>query len=69
LVLHFGEVGLENVSMKVGVETFVSQPYFKFVVGTQARLQYSFLTRIFLQLVVLEKNSMKQNLGKIVKSA
>jgi len=47
LVLHFGEVGLENMCMMVGFEKFVSQPYVEFVVGTQAKLQYFFLTGFF----------------------
>jgi len=45
----------------------VSQSYCAFVVRTQTRLQYSFLTQIFLQLIILEKEDMKQNLENIVK--
>jgi len=58
------------VSMKVGLENFMkigSQSYSAFVVGTPVGFQYSFLTRIFLQLVVLEKEDVKRNLENIVK--
>ena len=59
-------MGLESVGMKLGFGIIVSQPYFEIVVKTQARLQYFFLTRIFLQLDILEKENMKWNLGKMV---
>jgi len=53
--------------MKLGV----SRAHFDIVVGTQAwilRPPYSFLTRLFLQSVVLKKEYRKQNRGmKIVK--
>ena len=51
------------MGMKLDFEKIVkivSRPYFEFVVGTQARLLYAFLTRIFLRLVVLEKEYMKR---------
>ena len=54
---------VEKEYMKHGIEKFVSRACF---VGTQTwlvRLPYSFLIQIFLQLVVLEKEYRKQNLG------
>jgi len=60
---------LENEYMKLGfgkIVKSVSQSYFEIVVGTQAWLLYSFLSQIFLQSVVLQKEYMKQNVGMIV---
>jgi len=59
-------VFLEKVSMKVGFGNFVSPSCFEIVTRTHARLLDSFLTQIFLQLVVLEKKHMKQTLERIV---
>ena len=57
-------IAVKKEYMKLGVGMIMSQAHFDIVVGTQAwllRLLYSFLTRIFLQYVVLEKEFRKQN--------
>ena len=45
----------------------VSSSCFKFVFGTQVRLQHSLSIQIFLQWVDLDKEYMKQDFEKIVK--
>ena len=70
LFLQYVAIRLEKVSMKLGSGNFVkivSQSYSIFVFGTQVRLQYFFLTQIYLHLVGLEKKDMKQNFEKIMK--
>jgi len=60
---------LEKVSMKVGFENFVdfaSPPDFGFVIRTQARLQYSFLSRLVFQFGEVGLGRVSMNLGNLV---
>ena len=62
-------VGLGKWSKDLEFKNFegiVSQSYFKLVAWTHSRLPDNFLTQIFLQSVVLEKEYMKLNIGKAV---
>ena len=63
MVVHFESEELEKMSMTLKnlVEMMNPTCFEEFFVGTQAWLLYSFVSLIFLQLVVQEKEDMKQN--------
>ena len=65
MVVHFGSVGLVKMSITLDNLVEIMNPtcFEEFIVGTQAWLLYSFVSLIFLQLVVQEKKYVKQNMG------
>ena len=64
--MDFSIVGCSRKEyVKFGTGKMVSPTCFEeFVIGTQAWLLYPFVFLIFLQLVVQEKELVKQNMGK-----
>ena len=62
MVVHFDSVGLEKMSMTLDnlVKMMSLKCFDEFIVETQAWLLYSFVSLIFFQLVVQEKEHVKQ---------
>jgi len=62
MVVHFASVRLEKMSMTLEILVEMMSPtYFEIVALFHKRLPNSFLTQIFLQLDVLEKEHMEFN--------
>jgi len=67
MVVHFESVRLKKMSMTLEILVEMMSPIcFEIVAQFHERLPYSFLTQIFLQFYVLEKEHMKFDVGRIV---
>jgi len=65
MVIHFESVRLEKMSMTLEILVKMMSPtcFEEFIIGTQVWFLYSFVSLIFLQLVVQEKEYVKHNMG------
>jgi len=67
MVVHFESVRLENMGRTLeNLIEMMSRTCFEIVALFHKRLPNSFLTRIFLQLVILEKGYIEFDVGRIV---
>ena len=67
MVVHFQSVRLEKMSMTLeNLVEMMSPAYFEIITLFHKRLPNSFLTQIFLQLDILEKEYIEFDVGRIV---